>query len=383
MSEKRIVTALYSWIQGSFWMSFCVSVSFAAVYLQGLGYDNTTLGLILACGNLLGALLGPALSSLVDRKRTVSAVRLIPALLFMQALCLALLLSFPKRCAVTALAYVAFIAFSLSVNSMNLKLYVDFSYRGMTINYGLTRGMGSLAFVLASTLLGVLTERLSVRILPAAGLALTLFQLTAHLCLCRHLPPEGDGAFLRAHRRFGVLLAGTALVFFAHNTVSSFLINITRAVGGSTEDMGYINSFMAAVEIPVMLLFTSLFGHRRISSLLRAAFGFFVLKTAAVALAPSVPALYAAFLLQAPSFALYTAAIVPYTAQTIDYADAAKAQSLAFSMTTLGSVLASLISGWLLDRVSVAATLGIAVGVCILGAAIACFGVADGRKSRE
>ena len=190
-------------------------------------------------------------------------------------------------------------------------------------------------------------------------------------------------AFLRAHRRFVVLLAGTALVFFAHNTVSSFLINITRAVGGSTEDMGYINSFMAAVEIPVMLLFTSLFGRRRISSLLRAAFCFFVLKTAAVALAPSVPALYAAFLLQAPSFALYTAAIVPYTAQTIDYADAAKAQSLAFSMTTLGSVLASLISGWLLDRVSVAATLGIAVGVCILGAAIACLGVADGRKSRE
>ena len=394
MSEKRIVTALYSWVQGSFWMSFCVSVSFAAVYLQGLGYDNTTLGLILACGNLLGALLGPALSSLVDRKRIVSAARLIPALLFAQGLCLVLLLSFPQRCAVTALAYVAFIAFSLSVNSMNLKLYVDFSYRGVTINYGLTRGMGSLAFVLASTLLGVLTERLSVRILPIAGLALTLLQFTAHLCLCRHLPPEGDGermqretgsvfAFLRTHRRFGVLLAGTALVFFAHNTVSSFLINITRAVGGSTEDMGYINSFMAAVEIPVMLLFTSLFGRRRISSLLRAAFCFFVLKTAAVALAPSVPALYAAFLLQAPSFALYTAAIVPYTAQMIDYADAAKAQSLAFSMTTLGSVLASLISGWLLDRVSVAATLGIAVGVCVLGAAIACLGVADGRKSRE
>ena len=53
MSEKRIVTALYSWVQGSFWMSFCVSVSFAAVYLQGLGYDNTTLGLILCWGRCL------------------------------------------------------------------------------------------------------------------------------------------------------------------------------------------------------------------------------------------------------------------------------------------------------------------------------------------
>ena len=165
-------TALYSWVQGSFWMSFCVAVSFAAVYLQGLGYDNTALGAVLAAGNLLGAVLGPVLSSLVDRREDMSARRLIPWLLGVQALALVLVMAFPRKGIAAALGYGLYIAFSLSVNSLNLKLYVDFSYGGLPINYGLTRAMGSLFYVAASMILGALSERFSIRVLPVAGLVL-------------------------------------------------------------------------------------------------------------------------------------------------------------------------------------------------------------------
>lgn len=385
MGERQRLTALYALVQASFWMSFCVAVSFAAVYLQGLGYDNTRLGVILAAGNLLGAVLGPAFSALIDRNPHATAARLIPPLLAVQAGALLLLL-FPQKGIAAALGYVLYVAFSLSVNSLNLKLYVDFSHRGLPINYGVARGMGSLAYVLLSMGLGILAERTSIRALPMAGLALCAMQAAAHVLLCRRLPAgqaaltqQRQGvtlaAFLRKNRRFSLLLLGTALLFFAHNTVCNFLINITRHVGGDTEDMGYINSFMAAMEIPVMLLFSRLFGRRSTARLLRVAFCCFVLKTAAVAAAPSIPALYAAFLLQAPSFALYTAAIVPYTERTVAYEDSAKAQSLAFSMTTLGSVLASAVSGWMLDRLSVPQTLWIACLVCAVGAGLACFGV--------
>ena len=287
------------------------------------------------------------------------------------------------------LCYVLYMAFSLCVNSLDLKLYVDFSHRGLAIDYGFARGMGSLSYVVLSFFLGALVERSSIRVLPAVGLALCLVQALAHGLLLRRLPagPGGReeargvslGAFLRRNGRVSVLLLGTALVFIAHNTVCSFLINITRHVGGDTGDMGYLNSFMAAMEIPVMLFFSRLFGRRDPGKLLRVAFLCFVLKTAAVAAAPTLPFLYAAFLLQAPSFALYTAAIVPYTEGAIAYEDQAKAQSLAFSMTTLGSVLASVGSGWLLDRLSVPQTLLAAGGVCVLGAGVALIGL-GGRK---
>jgi hypothetical protein len=43
-------------------MSFCISVSFASVCLQAIGCSNSLLGLILALGNLSGAVLALGLA---------------------------------------------------------------------------------------------------------------------------------------------------------------------------------------------------------------------------------------------------------------------------------------------------------------------------------
>ena len=94
--------------------------------------------------------------------------------------------------------------------------------------------------------------------------------------------------------------------------------------------------------------------------MLRFSFIFFALKTAAIAAAPNIPLLYAAESLQVLSYALYAPAIVAYVTLIVPYDDAAKGQSLAFSMTTIGGVLASLISGRLLDVLSAPATAWIA-----------------------
>ena len=61
MEQKNALTGQYSAVQGTFWMGYCVCISFAAVYLQGLGYTNAQLGVVMAVGNLLGAVLGPEL----------------------------------------------------------------------------------------------------------------------------------------------------------------------------------------------------------------------------------------------------------------------------------------------------------------------------------
>ena len=53
------VTFHYTLITGGFWMAFCVVTAYAAVYLQGIGCNNQELGLILAMGNVGGAVLSP------------------------------------------------------------------------------------------------------------------------------------------------------------------------------------------------------------------------------------------------------------------------------------------------------------------------------------
>ena len=387
MNKTTSLTPAYAAIQASFWMTWCTSVGFAAVYLQGLGYSNTALGLITAAGSLLGALLGPFLSSRIDRYERVSAAKLCPPVLAAQAAALLLLLLVPRKGPATALGFAFYMMFSNAVNSLNLKLYSDAVYRGQRMDYGFARGMGSLAYVLVSLLLGVAVEHSSVRVVPLAGLLLCALQLAAFLFFSRKLPSGESGmaagisrgsslpVFARRNPRFCLLLFGTVLLFFAHNIVCNFLINVTRNVGGDTGTMGVLNGFMAAVEIPVMLFFTALFGKRSSASLLRLAFIAFTLKAAAIAAAPSVPLLGAAFLLQAPSFALYAAAIVPYVGGVVSFEDSAKAQSLAFTMTTLGSVLANILGGRLFDCVSVSATLWTACGVCAVGTLISLLGL--------
>ena len=390
------LTASYSLVQSSFWMNFCTAVSFASVYLLGLGYSNSSLGIVLAAGNLLGAVLGTELSSQIDRSEKLTASSLMLPLLILQCAAVLPLLLFPVKSAATVVSYTLYICFTIAVNSLNLKLYTDALHHGCRIDYGFARGLGSSAYVLLSMLLGVIIEGTSIRSVPLFGLLLGLLQMLAFSLIRRKLPADASSpgktdqhgvslpVFVGKNRKFTVLLCGIALLFFAHNIVVNFLINITRFVGGDTSTMGLINGFMAAVEIPVLLLYERLFSGKDPAKLLRIAFVFFFFKSIAIALSRTIPTLSAAFLLQAPSFALEAAAIVPYVDQAIRYEDSAKAQSLAFTMTTVGSVLASMIGGVLYDRAGVGNTLWISCAICACGSAIALLGMeTKGEPDRQ
>ena len=155
--------------------------------------------------------------------------------------------------------------------------------------------------------------------------------------------------FIRDNRVFFVMLVGTALLFFAHNNITGFLINVVRNAGGDTKTAGFLNSFMAVMELPFMFFYTKLFGKMDQKKVLASSFIFFSIKELCFALAGSLTGLYLSFLFQGPSFALYSAAIVPYVEMMIGHQDAGKAQSLAYTMTTLGSVLSSIFAGRLYD----------------------------------
>ena len=421
MRNRTKYTISYSCVQASFWMSLCVFSGFAAVYLQSLGYTNARLGLILACGTLLGSLLGPELSSAIDRSTEdrITASSLMPKVIAAEALATVIMLLVPVKGIVTSVSFVSFIALATTINSLVLKLYSDAVYCGMDIDYGVSRSMGSLGYVLTSFAVGALCEAISPRAVPAAGLAVCAFQLLSFLKFSGYLKKEqGAGrntdcspasaekrnpdtqavthsdngedalsankkengsasisAFLIRNKAFCLILLGSTLIFFSHNTLCNFFINVVKNVGGSTSDMGFLNGLMALIEIPVIFFYTKLTRNFRTSSVLRAGFIFFTAKAAAVALAGSVAGIAGALLLQAPSFGLYTGAIVPYVDEVISHEDSAKAQSLAFSVTMLGSVFASTISGHLFDVMPVTSVMWISCAACAVGSVLAVLGV--------
>ncbi len=378
-------------------MAFCVVTAYAAVYLQGIGCNNQELGLILALGNVGGAVLSPVLGALIDRNRKIRHAAIVNVLLAIQVVLLILLRVHPSHDLLTAICYVLYISVLMPVNAVNLDLCVRLERTKAPLNFGFARSMGSFSFVILSTLLGVVTARWGYLTLPFTGLAVVVLQFIGNRFIDRDLreaeasmPPDESliqakssslVSFVKENRMFCLMLFGTIILFISHNMDGNFLINEIRNLGGDTAIMGLVAAFTAITEIPVMMFSDRLPKRWQTVHYIRLALVFFTIKILAYALAPNIPLFFAARTLQAPSYALYTVLIVRYADSVVDRKDSAKAQSLAFSMTTIGSVLASLIGGAMFDTAGVRTTMLTAVAISAVGTVIALLGTFSRRKA--
>ena len=187
MKQAKGLNALYSAVQGTYWMSYCVSVTFAVIFLLAHGSNNTEAGIVLSTGCLLGALLGVLLGALIDRHPGCTVPRLFPCLMAGQALTLALMLILQPHGLVLGVIYSLYMAFFIAVGALDLKLYGDLSNSG-SINYGLARGMGSLAYVIASVSLGMIVKHFSANVLLYAGIVICILDAIVHWIIFQRMP---------------------------------------------------------------------------------------------------------------------------------------------------------------------------------------------------
>ena len=150
--KKKIsaVTFHYMIITGGFWMAFCVVTAYAAVFLHGAGYDDQEVGIILALGNVGGAVLSPVLGAWIDRNRKIRHAQLVYALLGLQVVLLIMLRLNPQKSLLCSACYVLYLAFMMPVNALNLDLCVRLERAKAPLNFGVARSMGSFSFVILS-----------------------------------------------------------------------------------------------------------------------------------------------------------------------------------------------------------------------------------------
>lgn len=396
--QDKILNIEYAAIQAAHWAAFLIPVTFAANYLQAVGYTNTELGLILALGNVAGVIIGPFVASLIDRYERVTVLRTVPVTLTLQAIICMLEILTAKKGMVVSCCFIGNIGICALHNSLNTKLCVDLTHCGHEINFGSARAIGSLAFVVLSAIAGLLVQNNSVFILPRIQLGLICVKVILYTLIGRTIARSGGLAvhigeaaenaestsllgFFRKYKRYVLMLLGVTLIFAGHNTTTNFMINITENVGGDTKEMGNLSAFMALMELPMMFLLSRAMRKFHISSLMKFSYIMFAVKGFAIAFAASVAGMYAAFLLQTVSFAIYTPGIVPYAEEIIPYEDSAKAQALGFTVTTAGSVLCTLVAGRLYDLMPVRSVLLIAAVTGLAGSVIAYAGVQKNRNS--
>lgn len=378
MEQSRSVNIKYSLLQGIYFVGFCTVMGYAAVYLGSIGMSSSLIGIVLAIANILTSIAQPVLGGFVDK----SNVSMKKVLMIMFGLCSVLSVLLMLASKVTFLAAFLFIAVStILYTTMPLvnSLAFAFQKQGIDVKFGVARGIGSVAYALASLVLGNVVKAVSPTLMPLAYIVIFLGILP--LIRSFKMPEEeidevieeeivekeNTGAFIKKHFKFMIFLAGFVLVYFDHTIINNFFITVIKNVGGNTGDMGNAVFLAAMLELPTMALFEKYKNKINIKNTIIISAIFFTLKHTLTYFATNMFMIYLAQATQMLAYALFIPASVYYVDKLFDAKDAVKGQALVTTSMTVSGVLASFLGGILLDNMGVYETLFLGLVLSAIG----------------
>lgn len=384
----RRPTPYYALIQGLYWAIFCLMVGFASVFLLDRGFTNAQIGLILGLSYLLSAILQPLVGSVFSRRGVRLNVGVACAYIPVAALSLAVLLLPLGPVPLAVMLVTAFTIQSMMQPSVNA-LHQCFETDGERVNFGLARGVGSAAYALSSYVMGRLLTRFSPSILPGIYGAAVAAMIVALLCAKTAAPAGRGGAdggasyakILRSCPSLALFLVGVGCMFLTYSFIDSFLVQIILSVGGASSDLGTAITLSAMTELPAMVLFARFSRRGNGVRLFMISIWFWLAKDILTLIAPNPQTLFVVQLLNFASCAVYVPGMMDYMRHVLPESQLLRGATLAGTATTLGSLLATILGGWLMDSVGVRRALLIVQFFAAVGALL--LTVALGRAIRQ
>ncbi len=381
-------TMLYAEIFWMYWGVYCVISSFASVFLLEAGYTNTEIGLLLAAGNIASVVIQPFSANLADRSQKLNTLDILIIMTWIIAFFEIFTWLVGQKSSVFFISYLLVVAFHGCMQPLLNSVDAMFVRIGKRADYGISRSIGSLGFSLTSAGLGLLIAAAGARSLPLVSegyLALMLIGLFflrkqykgfSHDAKKTAVAASGKKqeitmkAFAARHKLFLLITAGIFLIFYHHQIINYFMLQIFQNVGGESADIGIYYSLMSLLEIPALIGFSKL--KKRFSTC-------FLLKLGTVGLVLRGILMYAAssplgvqlsLVVNPIGFPLFLGAIVQYISEIMDEGEAVRGQSLYVVVITASAVVSSFTGGMILDRWGAERLLLICLLLCVLGAAV-------------
>ncbi|MDO5539454.1 MAG: MFS transporter [Eubacteriales bacterium] len=389
---KRVkLTVQYSALQGLYWMLFCAIYSFATVFLLEQGFSGTRIGIIVALGNVLGVVLQPVAGALADNSERITVGRLITILSAVMLVVLAILKIVSGALPVVAVLFILADALLQILQPLVNSVSVYYMNRGVDLNFGIARGIGSVMYAVVSSVLGKLVAGYGVSLILYSGIII----LTGMMIIISMMPmreKDSDAKkeacqeeknileFLANYKYFSVVLVGLTLLLLSHNLLNNYMIHIVTPLGGDEAAMGTAFSIAAMLELPTMFLFSGLVKRIHSERLLMFSGLFFFLKAGAYFLCTNMTQIYMTQIFQMGAFALYIPASVYYVNEVMEEQDKFKGQALMVGTSTLGGVFGGLLGGVLVDHTGVRQLLF--TGVLTAFAGMALVFVSAGKENK-
>jgi len=377
---KKSLTIQYTFHQIAYWATCAGIVSFATAFLLQKGFAASTVGILLAAGNLLSCSFQPVLAQMADRVGGNVLKWMTMTMTMASALCFAFLQLLPMSRGMFALLYLLGIFFYDAMNPLMNALNVSYTTEGYSINYGVSRGLGSLAFAFSALLIGRIMAkfgadwmvRISLGLLAVnavmamsyPSLVTTVSQKKREMDCC------SISVFVCRYKWYCISLLGVMLLGMFHAMTENYLIEIVTPLGGDSGTVGIALFVATAVEALVMMYLEQI--RRRISDnwLLKIAGLSFVLKSVLLLVAGNVIEIYAIHLLQATSYTFLSPIQMYYANNKIGAADMVKGQAFSTASYTLGCAAGNFAGGQLLSAFDLRTMLVAGIAMAVMGTAV-------------
>lgn len=377
---KKSLTFQYTFHQMAYWATAAGVVSFATAFLLQKGFAASTVGILLASGNLLSCVFQPILADRADRIGGNVIKWLTVGLTMISAACFASIQLLPLPDMVFGLLYLLGVFAFDAMNPLMNALNVSYMTNGYTINYGLSRGLGSLAYAFAALGIGKVMARfgadwmiwISLGLLAInAGMALsypnlvTLVNGEKKTNDCCSIP-----VFFHRYKWYCVSLLGVMLLGMFHAMTENYLIEIVTPLGGDSGTVGVALFVATAIEAVFLVYLDKIRSRISDNWLLKIAGLSFVLKSVLFLIAGNVMTIYLIQLLQATSYTFLSPIQMYYANNKIAAADMVKGQAFITASYTLGCAAGNFTGGQLLSAFDVRALLIAGVAMAVAGTAV-------------
>lgn len=360
----------YYTTMGLYWSVIAACVSFLNVFLTGRGLGTAEIGFLTALGNGLAAIFQPIVSKVCSRSNKNERDFLV--LISMLAMTLVIMALERKAGLAMKIEIVAAIALVLVMQPLLNSLGYFYIARSVEINYGVSRGIGSITFAVTSFVLGILSEiNKDLSMVMAAVLlgALILSLLAQKPISGNNVVTVFDGRAQKQkiqNSKFVIFLLAVGMLFTFYNVTNVYLLQIAKRIGGDAKTVGTAFAVAALFEFPIMFMFNRLKEKFKSRSMLIFSGIFFLLKGILTYIATSPSTLIAIQVTQLFGFALFTPCSVDFINDIMSDEKKITGQGFLASAITMGGVIGSVAGGVLIESTGVLNTLIISNIICLI-----------------
>lgn len=382
--EKVQVKHQYSVVQALYWMTSCALAGYAAVYLQDRGLSNTLIGVTVGGAACLSMVIQPLAAQVVESISGLTVKKVIQALIVMMAVMFGVLTVIPVPVAGVVILYMGMNTLNYCMPPMLSAMGMEFINRGYYLNFGLSRGLGSISYAVCAAVLGIVIDRFFPGVLGYIYVVLAILLFLAvsamkdleaeeptfqqEIVEREKKPEESIWKTVCKNKPFLCLMIGFCLANMNNAAIATYTVNIIKNLGGSDTILGFANFVSAASEMPVMLLFGYFMKKGNCIRLLKISAVFFLIKPLVLVSANALPLVILGLGLQGLSFGLFTPAAVYYVNSTLIPEQRVKGQAV-FSVITAGAATGggNVLGGWLQDAFGLQAMLWVCAAMALVG----------------